>query len=217
MFYEYSYILEEALNPGVLLGLVSGAPSFLLSVAAYVLSALGLYTIASRREIRHPWLAWIPVLNVWLIGSLSDQYRYVVKGKVCNKRKALLTLNLINLALGIAVLVIGILMGVTVFRSNMGILRYNSVMQGVVGYAIALGCVGVLMLGTGVAAAVIRYVALYDIYMSVDPGNGVVYLVLSILFSVTESFFLFFNRKNDKGMPPRKDTQFDFSQDADWM
>ena len=30
------------------------------------------------------------------------------------------------------------------------------------------------------------------------------YLVLSILFSPTEPFFLFFNRDKDQGMPPRK-------------
>ena len=31
------------------------------------------------------------------------------------------------------------------------------------------------------------------------------YVVLSILFGITEPFFLFFNRNKDKGMPPRKD------------
>ena len=34
--------------------------------------------------------------------------------------------------------------------------------------------------------------------------NGTLYLVLSILFSPTEPFFLFFNRDKDLGMPPRK-------------
>ena len=51
---------------------------------------------------------------------------------------------------------------------------------------------------------VIRYMALFDIYRSMDPGNAVLYLVLSILFSPTEPFFLFFNREKDLGMPPRK-------------
>ena len=35
-----------------------------LSVACYVLEALSLYTIAQRRGIRKPWLAWIPVVNM---------------------------------------------------------------------------------------------------------------------------------------------------------
>jgi hypothetical protein len=46
--------------------------------------------------------------------------------------------------------------------------------------------------------------ALYDVYRSLDPANAVLYLVLSILFSPTEPFFLFFNREKDLGMPPRK-------------
>ena len=46
--------------------------------------------------------------------------------------------------------------------------------------------------------------ALYDVYTSMDPKNSVVFTVLSILFNVTEPFFLFFNRNKDAGMPPRK-------------
>ena len=58
-----------------------------ISIAIYVLGALGLYTIAKRRQINHPWLAWVPIASGWIIGSLSDQYRYVKHGQVKNKRK----------------------------------------------------------------------------------------------------------------------------------
>jgi hypothetical protein len=60
------------------------------------------------------------------------------------------------------------------------------------------------LLAVTVALCVIRYMALYDVYRSLDPNNAVLYLVLSILFSPTEPFFLFFNREKDLGMPPRK-------------
>ena len=63
-----------------------------LSVACYVLEALSLYTIAQRRGIRKPWLAWIPVVNVWIVGSISDQYQYVVNRRIQNRRKVLLGL-----------------------------------------------------------------------------------------------------------------------------
>ena len=66
-----------------------GTP-MLLSIAGYVLTALALYTIARRRGLKNPWLAWIPVADCWLLGSLSDQYRYVVKGEHKSKRKILL-------------------------------------------------------------------------------------------------------------------------------
>jgi hypothetical protein len=60
------------------------------------------------------------------------------------------------------------------------------------------------MIAATIAMYVIRYMALYNVYRSLDPGNAVLFLVLSILFSPTEPFFLFFNREKDLGMPPRK-------------
>lgn len=73
--------------------------SFGVSVTAYVLTALALYTIAKRRGIKHPWLAWIPVADMWLLGCISDQYHYVVKGQVNNRRKTMLTLNIVWIVL----------------------------------------------------------------------------------------------------------------------
>ena len=205
MNYEYSYMIEDALESGLIAGLFSGAPSFLLSVAMYVFSALALYTVASRRGISKPWLAWIPVVNVWLTGSISDQYRYVVKGQIKNKRKSLLILNLINLALAIMLIVFAVMLIIAAVRTEMYNYNGNAAWMEVMRAAIGLGCVGAVMMGTGIAMAVIRYMALYDIYMSMDPGNCVVYLVLSIIFNFTEPFFLFFNRNSDKGMPPRRE------------
>ena len=60
------------------------------------------------------------------------------------------------------------------------------------------------LLGISIAYAVFRYMALYDLYKSLDPSNCVMFLVLSILFGVTEPFFLFFSRDKDDGMPPRR-------------
>ena len=45
---------------------------------------------------------------------------------------------------------------------------------------------------------------MYDIYTSCTPKNNVLFLVLSILFNITEPFFLFFTRNKDEGMPPRR-------------
>ena len=97
--YEYSYVIEEVLDTGVLSALISGIPSGMFGIAAYVLTALALYTLAQRRGLNRPWLAWIPVVNCWILGSLSDQYRYVVKGEIKSKRKVLLVLRIISAVL----------------------------------------------------------------------------------------------------------------------
>ena len=60
------------------------------------------------------------------------------------------------------------------------------------------------MAGIGIAYTILYYMALYDVYKSLDPSNCVLYLVLSILIGVTQPFFLFFNRSKDGGMPPRQ-------------
>ncbi|MCX7708596.1 MAG: hypothetical protein N2484_01975 [Clostridia bacterium] len=47
----------------------------IIGIVAYVLMALGLYTMAKNRGIENPWLAWIPIANLYilakLIGTLS--------------------------------------------------------------------------------------------------------------------------------------------------
>ena len=85
-----------------------------LGLLVYILQALALYTIAKRREISKPWLAWIPLVNVWILGAISDQYQYVVNRQVRNKRKILLGLNIATTALAtiIIIAVVGVLLNV---------------------------------------------------------------------------------------------------------
>ena len=67
-------------------------------VAAYIFMSLGLFAIAKNRRIQNPWLAWIPVGNLWLLGCISDQYRYVALGQKQNRRKRLLLLSILEAA-----------------------------------------------------------------------------------------------------------------------
>ena len=187
--------LEEELLM-LLPGLFSGIPSGLFGIAAYILTALAIYTISRRRGLSKPWLAWIPVINCWLLGSLSDQYQYVVKGENKSKRKWLLVLNLLISALVLVLVVLMLVAGAAAFSGHHPT-ELIGLLLGFLGLALP-------MAAAGIAYCVIRYMALYDVYRSLDPGNAVLYLVLSILFSPTEPFFLFFNRYKDLGMPPRK-------------
>ena len=102
---EYIMGVMEALEEGILsLNFTTSG----LGVIVYVLQALALYTIAKRRGIKKPWMAWIPLVNVWILGSISDQYQYVVKRQVKNKRKVLLGLNIAMAAL-IVLLIVAII------------------------------------------------------------------------------------------------------------
>ena len=202
-YHEFEPYFEEFMEYGLGASLLTNGFSSLLGIATYVLTALALYTMAQRRGIKNAWLSWVPVINCWIIGSLSDQYRYVVKGEIKNKRKTMLILNIINWVLT-AVLVIGIVvMAVMGIQSAMG--PYSDDIFGtVIGAVAGVALLGLPIVGISIALAVIRYMALYDIYTSCQPQNNVLFLVLSIIFRITEPFFLFLCRDKDEGMPPRK-------------
>ena len=189
----------------------------LLSIAGYVLTALALYTIARRRGLKNPWLAWIPVADCWLLGSLSDQYRYVVKGEHRSKRKILLFFRVLITIMWISLM--GLLVNLCfhavggVFWGAMSDERMFQILH----QAMNLLVLCLPLMGISIAYAVFRYMALYDIYKSLDPENCVLFLVLSILFGIIEPFFLFFSREKDGGMPPRKQPVQDAPSSNDWV
>ena len=193
------YLFEEELMM-LIPGLISGIPTGIFGLVSYILTSLAIYTIACRRGLRKAWLAWIPVVNCWLLGSISDQYQYVVKGEIRSRRKWLLALRLIKAVLTLTVVIlVAVVAAGAIFRGP-GFGMRASVTGPV------MGILGVVMplAAAHIAYVVIRFMALYDVYRSVDPANSVLYLVLSILLGATEPFFLFFNREKDLGMPPRK-------------
>ena len=199
---------------GALFGLTWSTLPTLISLAVYVFTALGLYTLAQRRGLRNPWLAWIPVANVWILGSLSDQYRYVVRGQVRSKRKVLLTLNIISAVMGLVMTVVIVAAVVRWVFSFQAGASETEIVNAILGSVMGVLALCVPWAGVAIASAVLSYMALYDIYTSCDPANNTVYLVLSILFGFTQAIFLFLCRNRDDGMPPRRDAQPQYRQPA---
>lgn len=156
------------------------------SVVTYVLHSIGLYTIANRRGIRHSWLAWLPIGNLWMLGCISDQYQYVAKGKITNRRRRLVLLQTGLIALYVVWVLCIVAMLVTG--------------KPVLGFWLCLFAMAIFP----IIQLITRYMACYDVYRSCEPDNAVLYVVLSIVFSVTMPFFVFVCRKKDDGMPPRK-------------
>ena len=155
----------------------------------YVLRSWSLYTIAKRRGIRNGWLAWIPLGNLWILGNISDQYQYVVKGRIKNRRK-----KLMGFSIG---LYAGYFLWLLVTLTNLAAGREATAL-----FFLVFG--GLIILTTAIYQTVCRYLAYYDLYRSCDPGNAVLYLVLSVFFTITLPFFVFACRDRDLGMPPRK-------------
>ena len=194
MGYSYAYEIEEMIELGLLPVLFSSVPSMAFGIAVYVLTALAFYTVADRRGLKNPWLAWIPVASGWILGSISDQYQYVVKGKVRYNRIILISL------LGASALLGGISSG-----STQLLMEGTSNVLGILGGSFLASAVSI-------ACMVFHFIALYDLYCSCNPQNSVLFLVLSIVFGITEPFFVFGCRNKDLGMPPRRPVYQDAQQ-----
>ena len=48
--------------------------ALLIAAVLYIFQSVGLYTLAKRRGLRYPGLAWVPVASGWTLGCLADQY-----------------------------------------------------------------------------------------------------------------------------------------------
>lgn len=64
------------------LGIVAVIIAAAVPLALYCLSSYGLYVMAQNRGIEYPWLAWIPIVKLYILGELLDE-------KVCFGAQAL--------------------------------------------------------------------------------------------------------------------------------
>lgn len=167
------------------------------AVVAYILTGKSLSAIARRRGIEKPWMAWVPVGCDWLLGCISDQYRYVTYGEETNRRKKLLWYNIGLLSILAVVMTIATLMV---------ILAVAGASENV---ALVLGLLLMVpylaMFPLVVLYSITYYKSCYDLFRSCDPDKSLVYLLVSIFASFPLPFFFYSCRNKDLGMPPRQE------------
>lgn len=203
---DISAILDELHDLSFSLNFASGG----LWILVYVLQALALFTIAKRRGIKNPGLAWVPLVNVWILGSISDQYRYVVKGEVKNKRKALLGMDIASALIVFAVCIAAI---VLVVRLVLEFPYFDSAsatwfLRNHLGTLLLILMLGLALAVLSIVYAVFFWMAMYDLFRSCEPENTTLYMVLSLVGGLVVpgayAIFLILCREKDLGMPPRK-------------
>lgn len=187
-----------------LLFLALDAAVLAFAVVCYVLEGKSLSAIARRRGIEKPWLAWVPVGSAWLLGSISDQYRYVTYGQVRSRRKLLtwLTATLYGV-----MTVLFVLLGVWMVFSVIAAINATeeafliTLLGGMIGLYLFL----FLFVGIAAVTSVFQFMAYYDLFRSCDPKKSLVFLLVSIFVSYPLPFFVYSCRNKDLGMPPRTD------------
>lgn len=200
-FYEFEQMIgdiggELLLAVAGIIGVVALVIALVI-VVGYVFQSIGLYTIAKRRGIKNPWLAWLPVGNYWIAGSIADQYQYVTSGTVKNKRIVLLALSIAGVAFS------------SFIASDIAggfVLTFGQVSADqLASLGVAGAMLNLVRSGLEIATFIFWQMALYDLYTSCNPKNNVLFLVLGIIFGITVPYFIFACRNKEVGMPPRRE------------
>ena len=161
--------------------------NLVLNILPYILTAIGLYSIASRRGIRHAWLAWVPIADLWILGSISDDYQLKVNGRVKSVRKILIGLAAAILAVILVFKLMGNILSPTGYKSMLPAILFT--------YSIV---------GIGSVLVVVRFMALSDLYRSCYSKIESLYIILSILLNFLEPVLIFHCRNWDIGMYEHK-------------
>lgn len=204
--YQYSTNWDTAgMDEAAFLALFGGLMGFVLIVVLlccipfYVFSSIGYYTIAKRRGIKAPGLAWVPVANYFIIGGIGDDYQKRTTGKDAKLRIWMVVLQAIAAMLFFVatVSIIGMVISLIVNYDTLGDEMPIDMLFNFFAAYIPLFIGSLILLAT----TVLYYISLYRIYKAASPDMAVVFIVLSIFFSVIIPFVVFALRNKDDGLP----------------
>lgn len=188
--------MGEAVAAGILIALVFVYLLLLgYLVFAYVMQSLSLHTLARRRGIANPWLAWIPYGNYWIIGSLARDYD---KKNGINRRwdKILLILSIVAIA---SFVVIYIALFVFVIANAISMEASGTIadeelafemLGGIIVLYVALIAIMVVMM----ALQTLTYVCTYKIFESTVPEKALKYFLIYLLVPFAAPICLFLCR-----------------------
>ena len=188
--YDYGYSGGSALAAfGILIALF-----YLLIIAYgvtnYVLQSLALYRMAKNRNLKYPGLAWVPVANSWIIGSVVDHHSRI--GGIDRQwRKTLLTLSIISAA------------GVFLYF----ILAFAASFSMVFGATSAAGLIVILVpvliiYALSVTAnSLCTIICTYKIFEELTPAKAVKYILLTILVPLGGPICMLIASKSMIGVP----------------
>ncbi len=148
----------------------------------YIMHSIAYCRIAKRRDIKAPWLAWIPVARYWVIGSLTDDFDRHESGHDRHFRWVLLiaaivyTLAIIVFCAGIAAIVP--LVGNAIEGNEYDM--FANIMQ--MAFSMEFGIFG-LTVG-GIIISVLGYICLYKLYESLNPKYSLLFFLLSIFINL---------------------------------
>lgn len=157
-----------------------------LLIGSFLLQAVSLCSIARRRRLSCPWLAWFPIASGWVLGNLSDDYQKKVRKKIRHKRRVLPALE-----------------GAIAFT----LLASERILDWLLGFwarHITVAICATQLLVLLLLWQIYRLRCLYDVYESCSPDSSVAFLIWSAVIPLLIPFFLLADRKSSFGMHRRE-------------
>lgn len=159
-------------------------------IATYILQSLSLHTLARRRGIASPWLAWLPYGNYWIIGSIARDYD---KQNKIQRRwdKTLLTLSIVFTA-SYFIFYLAFIIGIMIATLNIDTTAMLEEAYATLVIVFILAMIPIIIVAT--ALQIINYICFFKIFESTVPQKALKYFLLSLFVPLAQPICLFLCR-----------------------
>lgn len=185
------------------------AVSAVIGIAIYLLESISVYKMAKSAEIKNPWLAFIPVANDWVFGTLAEKYKKkngtksarfgiilpVLEGIVLIETIALTIFTVISIKE-----ITGYALDAVNTSSEMAPEQFMSLIPVIILYF--------ALMAVAFAYAVVFFIALWRVYSSFDKSNATLYIVLSVVFTISVPIILFIIRNRKPEFDPHNNVPY---------
>ena len=185
------------------------AVSAVIGIAIYLLESISVYKMAKSAEIKNPWLAFIPVANDWVFGTLAEKYKKkngtksarfgiilpVLEGIVLIETIALTIFTVISIKE-----ITGYALDAVNTSSEMAPEQFMSLIPVIILYF--------ALMAVAFAYAVVFFIALWRVYSSFDKSNATLYIVLSVIFTISVPIILFIIRNRKPEFDPHNNVPY---------
>lgn len=185
------------------------AVSAVIGIAIYLLESISVYKMAKSAQIKNPWLAFIPVANDWVFGTLAEKYKKkngtksarfgiilpVLEGIVLIEAIALTIFTVISIKE-----ITGYALDAVNTSSEMAPEQFMSLIPVIILYF--------ALMAVAIAYAVVFFIALWRVYSSFDKSNATLYIVLSVVFTISVPIILFIIRNRKPEFDPHNNMPY---------
>lgn len=191
-------------------------------IAAFILTGIAYYSLAKKRNISKPWIAWIPIVQVYMIGKTSDDINIKYNKKTHRGRWTIIFTIAYLVFSVVAISLIGTLLvsvissidfsleGLTSELLSSSQSMIASLFSGINAVLIITALIsGVIFIVTTIISIVFQMISWYSVYNEYDNKRASIYLVIVALgflliggSSILAPIFVLVSSKN----PPRFET-----------